>query len=70
MFDDVIYVKKGDTIRHLLKVFIDHRIGSVPVVDEEHRLKGIVSDGDILRTLAPKDQRLMGNFYFMFTLPK
>ncbi|MCS4503533.1 hypothetical protein KBTX_03318 [wastewater metagenome] len=31
----------------------DHRVRHIPVVDQDHRLVGLVSDGDVLRSLSP-----------------
>src|SRR5699024_6277174 len=58
MLTDVIYVQKNDTLRHLLNVFIENEIASVPVVDEEMRLQGMISDGDVFQTLTPMDREI------------
>lgn len=70
MIQDVIHVKKGDTVRHLLQTLVNNRIGGVPVVDEEDRLMGMVSDGDILRILAPREQTLASVYVLVFTIQR
>lgn len=45
-------------IREIARVMVDERIGAMPIVDDELELVGIVSRGDVLRTLvnrAPMD---------------
>jgi len=39
-------------LRELAEVMLNHRIGAVPLMNEEHRIKGIVTRSDILRTLT------------------
>ena len=55
MISDVISVKPDATVKELLKLLTKHHIGGVPVVDHQNKLTGIVSDGDIMRYLAPKE---------------
>jgi CBS domain-containing protein len=39
-------------VSHIAKVFIEHRIGSMPILDEHEKLVGIITRSDILRTLV------------------
>lgn len=59
MIKDVYTVKATDTIRDLLGIMVKHRIGGLPVVDDENKLVGMVSDGDVLRFLAPKPLQMV-----------
>lgn len=70
MLTDVIYVQKNDTLRHLLNVFIENEIASVPVVDEEMRLQGMISDGDVFQTLTPMDREIGMIYSFAYTIPE
>lgn len=54
MIPKVFTVKPSNTILELLDILNTNRIGGVPVVDDSGNLLGMVSDGDILRYLAPK----------------
>lgn len=54
MIRDVIAVKKDTTIRELLKLLGEHNIGGVPVLDDQQKLVGMISDGDVIRYLQPK----------------
>lgn len=58
MIKDVVSIKPDTTIKELLKLLSDHRIGGVPVVDDQDKLIGMVSDGDIIRYLTPKKDPL------------
>jgi CBS domain-containing protein len=65
MITKVFTVKPSNTIKELLTVFTSNRIGGVPVVDEKDQLVGIVSDGDVLRYLAPKPLGFAGLVYII-----
>lgn len=64
MIADVITIRRDEPIAALLKTLVNHKIGGVPVIDDTGRLAGIVSDGDVLRALAPKQQTHF-DFYSM-----
>ncbi len=48
MTTNVITVKKETTVRELAELFTTHRIGSIPVVDDDGSLIGIVSESDLV----------------------
>ena len=48
MTTDVITVRRDTTVRDLALLFADNRISSVPVVDDEGLLIGIVSESDLI----------------------
>jgi CBS domain-containing protein len=48
MTKEVVTVKKETTIRELAELFTKHRIGSIPVVDDNGSLIGIVSESDLV----------------------
>lgn len=66
MITDVISVHKDTTVKDLLNLLIEHRIGGVPVVDDDNHLVGMVSDGDVLRYLTPKAQSVHDLFYTVY----
>lgn len=55
MVPEVISIKQDATVRELLKLLTNHHIGGVPVVDDENKLLGMISDGDIIRYLNPQE---------------
>lgn len=65
MIKDVITVKESDSLRHLLTELVTHKIGGVPVVDQNEKMVGMVSDGDVLRSLTPRREQNIMNFYMM-----
>ncbi|GGA90076.1 CBS domain-containing protein [Ornithinibacillus halotolerans] len=65
MITKVYTVKPTNTIKELLQILYSNRIGGVPVVDELGRLIGMVSDGDVLRYLAPKPVGFAGLVYMI-----
>ncbi len=46
-----VFVTKSAPIRDIIDVLVSNRIGAVPVVDEGHKLSGIVSYVDVLRAV-------------------
>ena len=45
----VVTVSPDHSLRHAAQIMLDHRISGVPVVDDDGRLVGIVTEGDLLR---------------------
>jgi CBS domain-containing protein len=58
MIRSVITVNESDSVEMLLKKMAKYKIGGLPVVDTENRLKGIVTDGDVLRYLTPAEENM------------
>lgn len=45
-------VYQSDTIGHVAEILLDNKIGSVPVLDEQGALAGIVTESDLFRTIV------------------
>ncbi|MER9863206.1 CBS domain-containing protein [Mesorhizobium sp. M0185] len=45
----VVRVSPDHSVRHAAQIMLDHRISGMPVLDDDSRLVGIVSEGDFLR---------------------
>jgi CBS-domain-containing membrane protein len=52
MTSEFIYVGTDTRLTRVLQLMIDHRIRSVPAIDGDHRLAGIIARRDVLRALA------------------
>ncbi|MFC2947964.1 CBS domain-containing protein [Virgibacillus sediminis] len=65
MITKVFTIKPESTVRELLHILHSNRIGGVPVVDDRGNLTGMVSDGDVLRYLAPKRLGVAGLIYMI-----
>ncbi len=52
MTSEFIYVRTDTKLTRVLQLMIDHRIRSVPAMDHDHRLAGIIARRDILKALA------------------
>ncbi len=48
MTKDVVSVKLETTVRELAEIFEKHRFGTLPVVDQEQNLIGIVTESDLV----------------------
>ena len=54
MVSPVITVKPPSSVREVAKTFLERRISAAPVVDDQGKLVGIVSEGDLMqRKLEP-----------------
>ncbi len=47
-----IYVSADTRLTRVLQLMVEHRIRSIPAIDGDHRLVGIVAREDVLRALA------------------
>ena len=52
MKEDVLTVSPETNLPDLQRRFADARVGAMPVVDREHRIKGIVSRFDVMRRFS------------------
>ncbi len=57
MVSPVITVKPTETVKDVAKLFLGNRISAVPVVDDQGKLVGIVSEGDLLHRAEAGTQR-------------
>jgi predicted transcriptional regulator len=51
MTSDFIYVGTDTRLTRVLQLMVDHRIRSMPVIDSDQRLAGIISREDVMRAL-------------------
>jgi len=51
MTPDFIYVRGETKLTRVLQLMVDHRIRSMPVIEDNQRLVGMISREDIMRTL-------------------
>ena len=52
MISEFIYVRSDTKLTRVLQLMVEHRIRSIPVVDSDHRLAGIIAREDVVRALA------------------
>jgi CBS-domain-containing membrane protein len=48
MSKDVITVTEGTSIKELAKILSEHRINGAPVVDDDGKVQGVVSESDLV----------------------
>lgn len=63
MTPKVISVGPDAEVREIAQLLLNHRISAVPVVDGEHRVIGIVSEGDLMRRV--KDDNDHGHSWWL-----
>ena len=52
MISDFIYIRPDTKLTRVLQLMVEHRIRSIPVLDGDSRLTGMIAREDILRALA------------------
>ncbi|MGO9483154.1 MAG: CBS domain-containing protein [Rhodomicrobium sp.] len=57
---NVISALPGTTVEHAISLLEKHNIGAVVIVDEHHRVQGIVSERDIVRIMATQGAGVLG----------
>jgi len=69
MTSDVITVTADTSIDKIARILHDHRISGVPVIDEEHKVIGIVTEGDLIMKLAkpetPPHIEILGGIIYL-----
>lgn len=63
MTPSVVSVGSDAEVRDIAQLLLKHRISAVPVVDGEHRVVGIVSEGDLMRRV--KDNHKQGQSWWL-----
>ena len=49
MTADVVSVSPNHSVRHAAQLMLDHRISGLPVLDDNGRVVGLVTEGDLMR---------------------
>lgn len=57
MTTSVISVPQDGKTEDAVRLMLDHHVSAVPVVDTEGKLKGLVSEGDLIRRVRKPDDR-------------
>src|SRR5699024_3056315 len=70
MITDVISVTEDASLKTLLKTMVKNKIGGVPVVDHTNSITGMVTDGDVIRFLNPKDRTVYDMFSLVVVMEK
>jgi CBS-domain-containing membrane protein len=52
MTSDFIYVRPETRLTRVLQLMVEHRLRSIPVIEGDQKLAGIIAREDILRALA------------------
>lgn len=52
MSPDFIYVHEDTKLTRVLQLMVDHQTRSIPVIDADRKLAGIISREDVIRALA------------------
>ena len=63
MIKQVYTVRENETVRSVIKKFIEYRISGLPVVNDKNQIIAYVSDGDIMRYIG-KHENLVSDFFY------
>ena len=64
-----ITVKPTDTVEQAALIMLDNKVGGLPVVDDNGRLVGIISDHDVFKALVEITGARLGGLQFAIELP-
>ncbi|HDZ48150.1 hypothetical protein LCGC14_0026140 [marine sediment metagenome] len=67
MTPKVVSVGPDAEVREIAQLLLNHHISAVPVVDEEHRVIGIVSEGDLMRRVKNDEDHGRSWWLTLFT---
>lgn len=69
MTTNVITVRPGDDVEKAARLLLEHQISGLPVVDENNRVVGIISEGDLVlrekEVKAPAFSEVLGGVIFL-----
>lgn len=69
MTKEVITVKPADEVEKAARLLLEHKISGLPVVDEENRVVGVISEGDLVirekEVKAPAFSEVLGGVIFL-----
>lgn len=65
MIKDVYKVNEEATVKDVVRVFVDHGISGVPIVNDLGELCGFISDGDIMRHIGKHKEFVLDTLYNM-----
>ena len=55
MISNVYTINEKESVKSAIKQFMEHNIGGMPVVNDDGNLTGMLTDGDVLRFIKPKN---------------
>ncbi|MGO4440532.1 CBS domain-containing protein [Rhizobium sp. RAF56] len=58
MKSNVVTVGLGHSVRHAVLTMIEHNISGLPVIDDDGKLAGLITEGDLLRRAELGDETL------------
>jgi CBS domain-containing protein len=65
MIKDVINALPNNSLKEVMGILVERKIGGLPICDENGILLGMVSDGDILRSIKPIERRTYDFIFYM-----
>lgn len=69
MTKDVITVKEEDNVEKCANLLIEHDLSGLPVLDNNGKVKGIVTEGDLIRRAArmkgPATLEVLGGIFYL-----
>lgn len=59
MDTEVFTAHESDSVGKVLEVLVDSKTSGVPIVNDDNRVVGFISDGDIMKFIAKQDPRII-----------
>lgn len=69
MTHDVITVNEDDTVERCANLLITHNLSGLPVLDDKGKVKGIITEGDLIRRASriegPPALEVLGGIFYL-----
>lgn len=69
MTSDIVTVREDDTVEKCANLLITHNLSGLPVLDESGKVKGIVTEGDLIRRASrvkgPAALEVLGGIFYL-----
>lgn len=65
MIENVITASPNASVKEVMEIFVAKKIGGLPICDNDGTLLGVISDGDIIRTIKPIDRKIYDFLFYM-----
>lgn len=66
METDAYTCHRSQSVGDVIKILVEKEIGGLPVVDDDLRVVGFISDGDIMKAIARQNPQSMGALIVLY----
>lgn len=64
------FVRESATVRDAVRVLLEKKTGGIPIVSNDDRVVGFVSDGDIMKYVGSSGKRVLDSTFMLYVAPE